>query len=65
MQLLFDYLFIYFQLEAIEEPREITFSFEKTPPPIEWFLSNTYEKFDLLTVSDLISSELFDVFIFI
>lgn len=56
---------MYFQLEAIEEPREITFSFEKTPPPIEWFLSNTYEKFDLLTVSDLISSKLFDVFIFI
>ncbi|GIY92459.1 son of sevenless homolog 2 [Caerostris extrusa] len=38
------------RLEPVEEPREITFGFEKIPPPIEWFLSNTYEKFDLLTL---------------
>ncbi|KAF8788923.1 Son of sevenless like protein [Argiope bruennichi] len=41
---------IHRRLEAVEEPREITFGFEKIPPPIEWFLSNTYEKFDLLTL---------------
>ncbi|XP_035214652.1 son of sevenless homolog 2-like isoform X1 [Stegodyphus dumicola] len=38
------------RLESVEEPREITFGFEKIPPPIEWFLNNTYEKFDLLTL---------------
>lgn len=52
-------------MEAIEEPREITFSFEKTPPPFEWFLSNSYEKFDLLTVSDLFSLKLFTWFMYI
>ncbi|KAG8175654.1 hypothetical protein JTE90_006829 [Oedothorax gibbosus] len=36
--------------ETVEETKEFTFGFEKTPPPIEWFLSNTYEKFDLLTL---------------
>ncbi|XP_042901359.1 son of sevenless homolog 2 [Parasteatoda tepidariorum] len=38
------------RLEPVEDSREITFTFEKTPPPIEWFLSNTYEKFDLITL---------------
>ncbi|GFS46474.1 son of sevenless homolog 2 [Trichonephila inaurata madagascariensis] len=38
------------RLEPVEESREITFGFEKIPPPIEWFLSTTYEKFDLLTL---------------
>lgn len=36
--------------ECVEESREFTFSYEKTPPQIEWHLSFTPEKFDLLTL---------------
>lgn len=37
-----------YESEGVE--REITFSYEKPPPQIEWFLAREPEKFDLLTV---------------
>lgn len=36
--------------EQQDEPREITFSYEKSPPHIEWFLCSTPDKFDILTL---------------
>lgn len=36
--------------ESTEETREITFSYEKAPPQIEWYLFNTPDKFELMTL---------------
>ncbi|XP_076354021.1 son of sevenless guanine nucleotide exchange factor isoform X2 [Tachypleus tridentatus] len=36
--------------ECVEEPREIMFSYEKSPPQVEWHISTAPEKFDLLTL---------------
>ncbi|XP_077528564.1 son of sevenless homolog 2-like [Haemaphysalis longicornis] len=36
--------------EQLDEPREITFSYEKSPPHIEWYLSSSPDKFDILTL---------------
>ena len=42
----------YFQLEIVSVAE--TFTFGSPPPPVEWHLATTYEKFNILTVSDLI-----------
>lgn len=36
--------------EQQDEQREITFSYEKSPPQIEWYIARTPEKFDILTL---------------
>ncbi|KAG1658477.1 Son of sevenless 2 [Nymphon striatum] len=41
---------IFRRLESTGESREIMFGFERTPPPIEWHLAETIDKFDIMTL---------------
>lgn len=38
------------RIESSEEPREITFCYERSPPKIEWHLTRAAELFDLMTL---------------